>query len=110
MRVERMYAASPHWRFEAARPPRRSATRARKVAIGVGAALVIVFGLSKTVAGEGPGGYTSYRVQPGDTLWSIAAERYAGADVRVRVGEIEKANGLDSPVIVPGEVLKVPQS
>ena len=41
--------------------------------------------------------------------WSIAAERYTGADVREKVGEIERANGLSSPVIVPGEVLKVPQ-
>lgn len=105
-----MYAAAPHWRFEAARPPRTSAVRARKVAIGIGVSLAIVFGLSQTVAGAGPAGYTSYQVQPGDTLWSIAASRYSGADVRERVGEIEKANGLGSPVIVPGEVLKVPQS
>ena len=104
-----MYAASPSWRFESHRPPRRSAVRARQVVIGIGAALVIVFGLSKTAAGAGPMGYTSYQVQPGDTLWSIAAERYAGADVREKVGEMERANGLGSPVIVPGEVLKVPQ-
>ena len=84
--------------------------RARQAAIGIGAALVIVFGLSKTVAGAGPSGFTSYQVQPGDTLWSIAAERYTGADVRERVGEIEHANNLTTPVIVPGEVLKVPQS
>jgi LysM repeat protein len=70
---------------------------------------VIVFGLSKTVAGAGPTGLTTYQVRPGDTLWSIAAERYTGADVRERVGEIEQANGLTSPAIVPGEVLKVPQ-
>jgi len=104
-----MYAASPYWRFEAGRPPRRSAVRARQAAIGIGAALLIVFGLSKTVSGAGPVGFTSYQVQPGDTLWSIAAERYTGADVREKVGEIERANGLASPVIVPGEVLKVPQ-
>ncbi len=104
-----MYAASPYWRFEAGRPPRRSAVRARRALIGAGAAVLIVFGLSKTVVGEGPAGFTSYRVQPGDTLWSIAAERYPGTDVRERVGEIERASGLTSPVIVPGEELKVPQ-
>ena len=105
-----MYAASPYWRFEAGRPARRAAVRARQAAIGIGAALVIVFGLSKTVAGAGPTGYTTYRVEAGDTLWSIAADRYPGADVREGVGEIERLNGLDSPVIVPGEELKVPQS
>ena len=106
-----MYAASsPYWRFEAGRPPRRSAVRARQVVIGIGAALVIIFGLSKSVAGAGPAGYTSYQVQPGDTLWSIAAERYTGGDVREKVGEMERVNGLSSPVIVPGEELKVPQS
>ena len=105
-----MYAASPYWRFEAGRPPRPSAVRSRRALIGLGMALLIVFGLSKTVVGAAPTGFTSYQVQPGDTLWSIAGERYQGADVRERVGEIERANGLTTPVIVPGEVLKVPQS
>ena len=109
MLLEHMYAASPTWRFEAGRPPRRSAVWTRQAAIGIGAALVIVFGLSKSVAGAGPAGYATYQVQPGDTLWSIASARYAGDDIRAKVGEIEHANGLSSPVIVPGEQLKVPQ-
>jgi LysM repeat protein len=70
---------------------------------------MIVFGLSKTVSGAAPGGYASYQVRPGDTLWAIATQRYPGSDVREKVGEIEQANGLQGPFIVPGQVLKVPQ-
>jgi len=47
-------------------------------------------------------------VQPGDTLWSIAASRYPSDDVRARVDGIERANGLQSPVIQAGEILKLP--
>jgi hypothetical protein len=47
-------------------------------------------------------------VRPGDTLWSIAASRYPSDDVRARVDGIERANGLQSPVIEAGEILKLP--
>ncbi len=47
-------------------------------------------------------------VQPGDTLWSIAAARYPSDDVRARVNDIERANGLKSPMIEAGEILKLP--
>jgi LysM repeat protein len=47
-------------------------------------------------------------VQPGDTLWSIAAEHYPSSDVRAKVEEIERANGLHSPVIQVGETLHLP--
>jgi nucleoid-associated protein YgaU len=47
-------------------------------------------------------------VQPGDTLWSIAAQRYPSDDVRTRVDGIERANGLQSPLIEAGEILKLP--
>jgi nucleoid-associated protein YgaU len=47
-------------------------------------------------------------VEPGDTLWSIAAARYPSDDVRGRVDAIEHANGLRSPLIEVGEVLKLP--
>jgi nucleoid-associated protein YgaU len=49
-------------------------------------------------------------VQPGDSLWSIAAARYPGADTRERVDAIERLNGLSSPVIVAGETLQLPSS
>ncbi|HKV88032.1 MAG TPA: LysM peptidoglycan-binding domain-containing protein [Candidatus Dormibacteraeota bacterium] len=47
-------------------------------------------------------------VEPGDTLWAIAAERYPGDDVRARVVEIETLNGLSGPVIQAGETLQLP--
>ncbi len=47
-------------------------------------------------------------VQPGDTLWSIAAAHYPSDDVRARVQDIETANGLKSPVIEAGETLHLP--
>jgi len=49
----------------------------------------------------------SYRVKPGDTLWSIAERTYAG-DPREGVWELRKRNGLDSTTIAPGQVLVVP--
>ncbi len=47
-------------------------------------------------------------VQPGDTLWSIASEHYPADDVRVRVQDIEQANGLHSPTIEVGQTLRLP--
>jgi len=51
---------------------------------------------------------TTVVVQPGDTLWSIAAQYYPSDDVRARIDGIERANGLQSPVIEAGEILKLP--
>jgi len=48
-----------------------------------------------------------YRVQPYDTLWSIAAGHYAG-DARAAVWRIEQANRLSGTTIRPGEVLLLP--
>jgi len=51
----------------------------------------------------------AYRVQPGDTLWSIAAARYAG-DPREGVWSLERRNHLHGTTIVPGQVLHIPSS
>lgn len=48
-----------------------------------------------------------YTVQPGDTLWSIAATHFAG-DPREGVWELERRNRLASATIVPGQVLVLP--
>jgi nucleoid-associated protein YgaU len=50
----------------------------------------------------------SYRVKPGDTLWSIAERTFAG-DPREGVWKLRERNGLDSAIIVPGQVLLVPR-
>ena len=48
------------------------------------------------------------QVQPGQTLWSIAAERYPGDDVRERVADIVAANHLQGGAIYAGETLVLP--
>jgi hypothetical protein len=45
-------------------------------------------------------------VQPGDTLWTIAADVAPGADVRITVDRLVALNG--SSPIVPGQELVLP--
>ncbi|MDR0591087.1 MAG: LysM peptidoglycan-binding domain-containing protein [Candidatus Nomurabacteria bacterium] len=49
-------------------------------------------------------------VQKGDTLWVIAKDAVGEdrMDVRDEVMAIEDINGLDDPIIQPGQVLEVP--
>ncbi len=50
-----------------------------------------------------------YRVEAGDRLWDIAAERTVdGEDVRETLHAIRRLNSLDSSVLQPGQVLVVP--
>ena len=55
---------------------------------------------------EGYGGERTYVVQPADTLWSIAATRYA--DPRKGVYELRERNGLSGTLLVPGQTLVLP--
>jgi nucleoid-associated protein YgaU len=64
--------------------------------------------LSKVALGGGPHADLTIVVQPGDTLWAIAAAHYPSDDVRARVSDIERANGLQSPAIEVGETLRLP--
>ena len=72
------------------------------------AVAALALGLSKVVLGDTHPIVTSVVVQPGDTLWAIAAAQYPGDDVRARIDEIERLNGLHSPRIDVGEVLQLP--
>jgi LysM repeat protein len=47
-------------------------------------------------------------VEPGDTLWSIAADHYPNDDPRDRAEEIESYNHLQGVSVHPGEVLQLP--
>jgi hypothetical protein len=58
-------------------------------------------------ASQGAGPALHYTVKPGDTLWSIAASRYAG-DPRDAIYRIEQRNDLDGAVIVVGQTLLLP--
>jgi nucleoid-associated protein YgaU len=68
----------------------------------------VTVGLSKVALGHGRPVDATVVVQAGDTLWGIAAARYPSDDVRVRVDEIERLNGLHSPSIEVGETLQLP--
>jgi nucleoid-associated protein YgaU len=48
-----------------------------------------------------------YRVQPYDTLWTIASAHYGG-DVRDAVWRIERANRLRDATVRPGQRLVLP--
>ena len=88
--------------------------RARWVVLAVLAAALLALAYTQAAgvgpaAGEGgPVRYETVTVVPGDTLWAIAIRRYPDADAREKVSEIEQANGLSSPVIEPGQRLKLP--
>jgi LysM domain-containing protein len=71
-------------------------------------ALAVSLGLAVVAHGGTAPVYSTVVVQPGDTLWSIAAEHYPSDDVRARVQDIEGANGLGGPIIRVGETLRLP--
>ena len=56
---------------------------------------------------ESAGKAQVYVVQPGDTLWSIAARRYAG-DTREGVWQLQQRNHLLGTTISPGQRLVLP--
>ena len=60
-----------------------------------------------TRVSEATGTPQPYRVQAGDTLWSIAVEQYDG-DPRQGVWAIQRENGLSGSALSPGEVLLLP--
>ena len=91
------------------RTPLRSDRALRHVyrwALVLVAALAVMLALSRIAQGSGTS--ATVVVQPGDTLWTIAAVRYPADDTRMRVDEIEKLNNLSSPVISAGETLRLP--
>jgi hypothetical protein len=64
--------------------------------------------LARVALGGTPPEFQTVVVQPGDTLWSIAAAHYPAADPRQSVQAIEALNGLSGPRITPGETLELP--
>ncbi len=80
----------------------------RRLLAAVAAVSLFGVGLALGAHGSTSAGYTTVVVQPGDTLWSIAVEHYPADDVRVRVDDIEQANGLGGPTIQVGQTLRLP--
>lgn len=74
--------------------------------LAVAAVLALALLISNArAAGGGP--ELRYVVEPGDTLWSIAAERYGG-DPREGVWRLKERNGIAGAALTPGMVLVVP--
>jgi nucleoid-associated protein YgaU len=91
--------------------PLRSARRIRPVgrlAAVMLLALSVTLGLAIVAHGGTAPADSTVVVQAGDTIWSIAAQRYPSDDVRARVEGIERANRLQSPLIEAGETLHLP--
>jgi nucleoid-associated protein YgaU len=80
----------------------------RQWTLALTAVVILGVGLAKVALGGGVQTDVTIVVQPGDTLWAIAAAHYPSDDVRARVVDIERANGLQSPVIQVGETLRLP--
>ncbi len=69
-------------------------------------AMVVFLWATFARSSDASGPEQSYVVQPADTLWSIAAKRYA--DPRRGVYELRERNRLAGTMIVPGQVLVLP--
>lgn len=57
---------------------------------------------------EGPGTAVTVTVQPGDSLWTIAAARVPDRDPRVTISQIRELNNLSGSRVLPGEQILVP--
>jgi len=92
----------------------RLTRRARRLAAVLTLAAGVALGswLGPLLAGGGDdlrlAGVQSVVVQPGDTLWSIAAEVAGSGDVRDVVDRIQELNGIQGAVLIPGQVLELP--
>ncbi len=92
--------------------------RGRAVVIALVAALMIAAlwvgtrraGTAATGAATTAGrdGSHAVRVRPGDTLWEIARRHEPHADPRRTVSRIRELNDLDTPLVRPGQHLRLP--
>jgi hypothetical protein len=80
----------------------------RMVATVAMVVLAIVIFLSVATPSPGAPRPHHYRVQAGDTLWSIAATRCSGSDIRAAIYDIRHANGLLTSTITIGQRLVLP--
>ena len=69
--------------------------------------LTLALLISNARAAGGGGPDVRYVVQPGDTLWSIAAARWEG-DPREGVWRLQERNSLAGANLTPGMVLYLP--
>ena len=94
----------------------RLTVRGRRVVVALAVAGGLGLAALAGVLVPGDGSRDSFRlaggssvvVEPGDTLWSIAAAVAGDGDVRAVVHTIRRINGLDGAPIMPGQVLQLP--
>jgi len=103
-----MYAAGYGIRPMASRRQDAGVRSVGRLVAVVALTLAATVGLALVAHGGSAPVDSTVVVQPGDTLWSIASTRYPLDDVRVRVDDIERANGLHSPIIEVGQTLQLP--
>lgn len=91
-------------------PGLRMTRRGRLVVLAVALMVMLLPGAWRAMATaqvEGPA-TVAVTVQPGDTLWGIAAAIDPGADPRALIAEIRELNAMTQSGLVPGQVLVVP--
>ncbi len=60
--------------------------------------------------GDGEIEYIETHVEVGDSLWSIAAKHTdSNDDIRRTLSHIVKANNIQSSIIYPGQLIKIPK-
>ena len=92
-----------------ARQAGQLSVRLFSLAMCVTAVFLLIGGAASADAPPPP--TVEYVVGQGDTLWGIASRYTAtGDDVRVTVAQIVETNSLSDSGLVPGQVLRVPES
>jgi len=94
-------------RYYAPPVPRAKAARIKIGLVLAGVGILWLFFIQGAYGG-GRSGTEQVTVQPGQTVWSIANERYPDDDTRGRVNDIVKLNNLGDAPIYEGEKLTVP--
>jgi len=95
-------------------PTLRLTRRGRLVVFSIGLLLVLALGVlwgAGSVATEQPGTAEPtlvVQVQPGDTLYDLAARITTDGDVNATVERIEDLNRLESSMLYAGQKLRVP--
>ena len=80
------------------------------VALGGLSLAVTLPALSSTVHAAPPVAYTTVRVQPGQTIWTLAESKTSpNGDVQATVDQIMGANHLTTVQLRPGQTLRIPQ-
>ncbi|MEA2645747.1 MAG: hypothetical protein QOE92_830 [Chloroflexota bacterium] len=94
-------------RYYAPRVPRRKAARIKvgRIVVVVG---ILCAAFTQVAYGGGRTGTERVTVRPGETVWSIASERYPEDDTRARVSDIVRLNNLGDGPIHSGDELEVP--